>query len=269
MVKRLVVRVAVVALAASMLACSGGGDLVTDAVDTGSVSTAPATTDGDAASSTRPQPSLEPSGPGGAVVSTAPPSAGVSETGVSETGVPGLDSEDRFCAAWSRFGGSWQVLLVGSTFLGEPERVATWEIASASVIEESYVALIDHFPEELGPETDAVAEGYFGALRRRADASRLALDDAGASPEAVERLGQAWLDALSRRDPSNPDLAFEVPGDLRPLVGRAVDELRSQRVDFHLDPSLVIGVATPLTDVYLDTACPDQGALTGQEVDGS
>ena len=45
-----------------MLACSGGGDLVTDAVDTGSVSTAPATTAGDAAGSTRPQPSLGPAG---------------------------------------------------------------------------------------------------------------------------------------------------------------------------------------------------------------
>lgn len=245
-----------------MLGCSGGGGSVADPVAAEPASSGPGTLGGDTSTSMRP--AQESSVPDTTIASSTPPSIEM-----SETGVPGLDSEDSFCAAWSRFGGSWQVLLVGSTYLDEPERVAVWEVASASVIEESYVALIDHFPVELAAEADVVAEGYFGALRRRVAAARVALDEAGASPEAVERLGRAWLDALSRRDPSNPDLTLEVPDDLQQLVGRAVDRLRSRRVDFHLDPSLVIGVATPLTDAYLDTACPDQGALTGQEVGGS
>ncbi len=188
---------------------------------------------------------------------------------VPETGVPGLDSGDPFCASWSRFGGSWQVLLVGSTFLGDPGRVASWEIASADIIEAAYAAMIDSFPNELAAEEEIVAEAYFGALRRRADAARVSLDDAGSNFEAVQRLGRAWLEALATRDPLNPDLAFEIPEDLQELVDRAADDFRSQRVEFHLDPSMVVGVETPLTDTYLETGCPDQGTLSGQEVDGS
>ena len=187
---------------------------------------------------------------------------------VPETGVPGLDSDDRFCAAWSRFGGSWQILLVGSTFLGDAVRVTEWEIAAAHVIETAYADLLEHFPEELASERSTVADAYFGALQRRAATADSSLAAAGSDPEAVQRLGQAWLDALAERDPFDPDLVFEIPDDLRGLVGRAVDDFRSRRVDFHLDPSMVIGAETPLTDAYLETGCPDQGTLTGQEVSG-
>ena len=186
---------------------------------------------------------------------------------VAETGVPGLDSDDAFCAAWSRFGGSWQVLLVGSTFLGDPERVATWEIASAAIIVEAYAELIRHFPVELATEAEPVADAYFGVLYRRATVAGASLVDAGSSAETVRRLGQAWLEALAERDPLDPNLAFEVPDDLREVVGRAAADFRSRRVGFHLDPSMVVEADTPLTDTYLETACPDQGTLTGQEVD--
>lgn len=184
------------------------------------------------------------------------------------TGVPGLDSDDAFCAAWSRFGGSWQVLVVGSTFLGDPQRVATWEIAAAAVIDDAYAQLLDHFPDELTSEAEIVAEAYFGALHRRARAAAASLADAGADADVVQQLGQGWLDALAGRDPFDADLTFEVPAEVRQLVDRAVADFRSQRVEFHLDPSMVIGVETPLTDSYLETACPDQGTLSGQEVDG-
>ena len=186
---------------------------------------------------------------------------------VPETGVPGLDSDDAFCAAWSRFGGSWQVLLVGSTFLGEPERVATWEIAAAPVIEIAYGELIDTLPESLASEVDLVADGYFGVLGRRSADALDELRAAGSSPDDERRLAAAWRAALARRDPTDPGLDFVVPQDLRPLVDTAVAEFRRQRVEFHLDPSMAVGVETPLTDAYLETTCPDQGTLTGQEVD--
>ncbi len=128
--------------------------------------------------------------------------------------------------------------------------------------------LIEYFPEQLASETTTVAEGYFGALQRRSGAALAALGAVGADAEAVQRLGQAWVEALAVRDPFDPDLAFEVADDLQPVVDRAVDEFRSQRVEFHLDPSMVVGVDTPLTDAYLKTACPDQGTLSGQEVAG-
>ena len=69
------------------------------------------------------------------------------------TGIPGLDSGDRFCAAWSRFAGSWQALSVRSSLLGDPDRGATWEVASSAVVAEAYAALIDNFPEQLAVET--------------------------------------------------------------------------------------------------------------------
>jgi hypothetical protein len=196
--------------------------------------------------------------------SAAPPSI----VEVPLSGVPGLDSDDAFCAAWSQFGGSWQVLVVGSTFLGDADRVATWEIAASDVITTAYAGLIESFPIELVTEAELVADAYFGALQRRAQVAGTSLSGAGADPEAVRRLGQAWLDALARRDPFDADLSFEVPDDLRPLVEAAVADFRSQRVELHLDPSMVIGAETPLTDAYLETACPDQGTLSGQEVDG-
>lgn len=186
---------------------------------------------------------------------------------VPETGVPGLDSDDAFCAAWSRFGGSWQVLSVGSSFLGDPERVATWELAAAPVIDPAYAELIANFPDELASEADIVADGYFGALQRRSADALASLGAAGVTSAMAQRLGSEWLQALARRDPLDPDLAFEVPEDLGDVVDLAADDFRAKRVEFHLDPSMVIGVDTPLTDAFLETACPDQGTLTGQEVE--
>jgi hypothetical protein len=188
---------------------------------------------------------------------------------VSETGIPGLDSDDLFCAAWSRFAGTWQVLSVGSSFLGDPDRVAIWEVASSSVVAQAYADLIDNFPEPLAAEADRVADGYFGVLYRRSSAAGAALLMAGADAAALTRLSDAWLAALAERDPSDPDVSFAVPAQLEEIVNQAAVTLRTQRVEFHLDPSMVVGVETPLTDAFLETACPDQGTLTGQEIDGT
>lgn len=184
------------------------------------------------------------------------------------TGIPGLDSDDAFCGAWSRFAGTWQVLLVGSTFLDDPDRVAAWEIASSQVVDDAYRALAEHLPDELAGEADAAIDGYFGVLHRRAVEARAALGDAGASGEQVGALSRLWLGALAARDPTSPDLPFAVPGDLAELVARAVADFRNSRVEFHVDPSLAVTVDTPLTDVYVRDTCPDGGTLAGGEVSG-
>lgn len=208
--------------------------------------------------------SSEPSPPGStaAIVYSEP-----SLVAIPETGVPGLDSSDRFCSAWSRFGGSWQVLLVGSTFLGDPDRLAEWEIAASTVVGPAYDDLIAGLQEELASEADLVAEGYFGVLDRRLDVAEAALASAGADDAARETLRSAWIDALATRDPSTPDLAFTVPDGLEAIVADAAATVRSQRVEFHVDPSMVVDAVTPLTDAYLETSCPDRGTLTGQEID--
>jgi hypothetical protein len=201
-----------------------------------------------------------------AVTVTGAPTADVLGT-VPEVGVPGLDSDDVFCAAWSRFGGTWQVLLVGSTFLGDPDRVAEWEVVASQLVTDAYLDLIDHLPPALAPEADVVADRYFGVLARRAESAHASFEAAGGTAAEAEQLGRAWVEALARRDPASPDLALDVPVDLRDLVSSAAAGFRSQRVEIHLDPSMSVSVATPLTDDFLATACPDEGTLTGQEID--
>ena len=198
---------------------------------------------------------------------TLDPTATTAPIEIPATGVPGLDSADRFCAAWSRFGGSWQVLLVGSTFLDDPETVARWEVAAASLIESSYDELLINLPGELATEGEDLANGYFGALDRRSQAARMALAVSGATDADLRRLQQVWTEALATRDPSTPEIAFVVPDDLVDLVDAAAAQLMEARVEFHLDPSMVVDVETPLTDAYIESTCPDRGTLTGQEID--
>lgn len=273
-VKRSVLAVVLAVALAVAFGCSGSDDLADPTVVTSTTAIAdPTTSTTEAPSATSGVVVTQPpdaDGTSGPATTDDPPASStpaVSIVDVPETGVPGLDSDDRFCAAWSRFGGSWQVLLVGSTFLEDPQRVAAWEIAAATVVGDAYDGLVASFPEELADEADLVADGYFGVLDRRAADARQALADAGATADDVARLQEAWVEALATRDPSTPDLAFEIPAGLEPLVAEAAADLRERRVEIHVDPSMIVDVATPRTDSYLETTCPDQGTLSGQEID--
>lgn len=200
----------------------------------------------------------------------APPdvSATFAVVEVPESGVPGLDSEDSFCAAWSRFGGSWQVIQVAANFAPDPSVVPAMEVVAAPVVDGAYEAMFAAWPDELAAERDAVADGFFGPLDRRAEAALDALDAVGATDADLAALGAAWVEALAARQADDPVLTPVLGDELRALVDAAAAEFAAQRVDFVLDPSMRITVETPLTDAYLATACPDQGALTGGEVDG-
>lgn len=187
---------------------------------------------------------------------------------VPETGVPGLDSDDSFCAAWSRFGGTWQVIQVASNFAPDPTVVPAMEVVAAPVVVGAYDAMLAAWPDDLDDERDVVADGFFGPLDRRAQAALDALISAGANDADVAALGSAWVDALAARQPDDPVLFPELTDELGALVDVAAAEFASQRVDFIDDPSMRITAETPLTDAYLATACPDQGALTGGEIDG-
>lgn len=260
-----------------VVGCSGDDDAAADPASTSTDAVESPATDG-GAESLAPTTTAA-SDPGDPTIASSPPtepidttattatSTGPSLVAIPETGVPGLDSDDRFCSAWSRFGGSWQVLLVGSTFLGDPERVAEWEVAASTVVGPAYDDLIATLPDELADEADAVADGYFGVLDRRLAVAEAALASAGADDEGRAELRAAWIEALAGRDPTTPDLDFTVPEALGSIVTDAAAELRSQRVEFHVDPSMIVDVATPLTDAYLETTCPDRGTLTGQEID--
>jgi hypothetical protein len=186
---------------------------------------------------------------------------------VAESGIPGIDSEDAFCAAWSRFGGSWQVIQVAANFAPDPSIVPAMEVVASPVIGDAYDAMFEAWPEELVTERSTVADGFFGPLDRRALAAETALVVAGATPDDIAAIGDAWVAALATRDLENPVLTPELTDDQWALVDAAAATFADQLVEFRDDPSMRITVETPRTDAYLATACPDQGALTGTEVD--
>jgi hypothetical protein len=184
---------------------------------------------------------------------------------VPQTGVPGLDSDDRFCAAWSEFGGSWQVL-VQSAFEGDAAEVGRLELIAAPLVTAAYDELFEAWPAVLASEREVVADAYFGAFQRRSLDALAALKGAGATDDELGRLGQTWRDGLVGYDPNVGGVAVTLGDDLEGLVATAADSFAAARVPFGDDPSMVITAETPLTDQFLATACPDQGWIVGQDV---
>jgi hypothetical protein len=202
-------------------------------------------------------------------IPTLPPdvsiTAGPTFETVPETGVPGLDSDDRFCAAWSEFGGSWQVL-VQSAFEGDAAAVRRLELIAAPLVTAAYDELFEAWPTGLASERDVVADAYFGAFQRRSLDALSALEAAGATGDELDRLGRAWRDGLATYDPNTGGIAVTLGDDLEALLATAAETFAAARVAFGDDPSMVITAETPLTDQYLATACPDQGWIVGQDV---
>ncbi|HTH06954.1 MAG TPA: hypothetical protein VL916_13835 [Ilumatobacteraceae bacterium] len=241
-------------------ACSGDDDdagTATDGVSTAAttrpsseVTTPDASSNRDTAARSDPLPTA-PSAP--------PPTAGP-----ADTGVPGLDSEDAFCSAWSRFGGSWQLLLQAGA-AADPAQVARLEVIASTVVQDGYDDVLAALPAELDSERDVVADAYFGAFRRRSADAAAALADAGATDADVAALAQAWDAALAQYDPSST-VDVVVPPELEPTVDQAATAFSAARVPLQVDPSMVITAETPLTDAFLATACPDEGWIVGQDV---
>jgi hypothetical protein len=215
--------------------------------------------------------------PDPADVAAADPSAptGTSDTGsvaatpeslpvVPEIGVPGLDSDDVVCRAWSRFGGSFQVVAVAAAFgAGDPEAGAALEVIASPTVTAAYDDLVANWPDELGDEAEVVADGYLGPFARRADRALAALEAAGADATAKETIVAAWEAALAARDPNDPEIVVALPAPIQAIVDVAASELAGQIVPIPADPSLVSDVEVPLTEQYLDDNCPDRGTLGG------
>lgn len=218
--------------------------------------------------------SSAPTSTGAAGVTTPPPSnivvtlpeASVAE--LPEIGVPGLDSADAFCAAWSRFAGSFQVVAVTAAFgSGRPEQLAALEVAASPVVTEAYDSLLANWPAELSSEADIVAEQYLGPFARRLDVALTSLRDGDANAERIDEIANAWLAGLARRDPSTPEFSVDLDPAAWAVIDVAASDFAAQLVPFSQDPSLVTNANTPLTDEYLARSCPDQGTLSGQEVE--
>lgn len=200
------------------------------------------------------------------VVVTLPPVDTVPD--VAEVGVPGLDSDDAFCASWSRFAGSFQVVAVTSAFgSGSAAQLASLEVAAAPTVTAAYAQLVDNWPDELSSEAELVADEFLGPFARRLDVAASALEDAGADDTTITTISDAWVAGLAQRDPTTPEFVVDLPDEVWVVIDTAAADFSQQRVPFDSDPSLVTDVATPLTSEYLATSCPDQGTLSGQEVE--
>lgn len=196
-----------------------------------------------------------------------PPETRVSVVALEEVGTPGLDSDDAFCASWSRFAGSFQVVAVTAAFgSGGPEQLAALEVAASPTVTSAYGDLLANWPDELADEATLVADDFLGPFARRIGGARDALDDAGADEATIAAISEAWLAGLAQRDPSTPEFVVDLPDDVWATIDDAAALFADQRVPFGADPSLVTNVATPLTSEYLAVSCPDQGTLSGQEV---
>jgi hypothetical protein len=240
-------------------ACSGDDDDATPTTSTTETTqTSPSTAGSLPVTTTPGTGSTPPTAP--TVGPTAPPPTAAP----SDTGVPGLDSEDAFCSAWSRFGGSWQLLVQAGAAL-EPFQVARLEVIASTVVQDAYDDVFVAWPAQLESERDVVADAYFGAFQRRSADAAATLAAAGATDADVATLAQAWDAALAQYDPTTTvDVA--VPPELEPTLDHAASAFSAQRVPLAQDPSMVITAATPLTDDFLATACPDDGWIVGQDV---
>jgi hypothetical protein len=204
-----------------------------------------------------------------AAADTAPLASQVTLPSVESTGIPGLDSPDRLCAAWSRFAGSFQVVAVAAAFgAGGPQAVATLEVVAAPVATEAYTALFDAWPAELEAERDVVADQVLGPFQRRLADARAALEAAAGDPAVIDTVRAAWLATLAARDPASPEVSVDLGDAEWSVVDAAAQTYLGVRAPFTEDPSLVNDVATPLTDAYLAATCPDQGLLAGPDVVG-
>lgn len=180
-----------------------------------------------------------------------------------EIGVPGLDAEEVVCREWSRFAGSFQVASVAASFGDDPFGAAVLEVAAAPVVTAAAVEMIEVWPEELADEAEAVAERFLGPFARRSGRALDRLVDAGADEGQLERLAEAWLEALAQRDPTEvlPELILDE--DLADLVEAAAASFVADIPPIPLDPSLITDVEIPLTREFLFETCPDRGTLAG------
>jgi len=193
--------------------------------------------------------------------------AGAQPSVVSETGVPGLDSDDPFCAAWSRFGGSYQVVASYAGFGGgDDAAVAAVEVAAAPSVADAYADLSANWPDELVGELDLALDEAFGPFAQRLAVGRGALTDAGATGDDLAAIDAAWLATLAARDPDDPVPAIDLGESLQALVDAAVPGYLDAAGTWREDDSLVTEIEIPATNAYLSATCPDQGTLTGQEV---
>ncbi len=179
--------------------------------------------------------------------------------------IVGLESEDRFCRAWSRFTGTFQVLSVPAAFgLIDDAELLRREVVSAGITVQSGAELIAALPGPAESEAEVVAELLVGPYASRASDALGALAAAGASDDDLAGLDAVWLAALGTYDWVDLELDLVLGDALEDLVGRSAVLFGERRPGWFDDTALDVGdFAIPLTFDYAVENCPDAGALAG------
>lgn len=184
---------------------------------------------------------------------------------VPETGVPGIDSADDFCRAWSVFAGSYQALALAAG-TADPVTAARLEVVANDAIRTGASGLAALLPAELDDDRSAITETLTSPILRRADRARDLLATAGVDGEANARLADAWLDALAEQGLQTGDPTVTIDDrELDVAVREAAVALVDELPPIVEDPSLVVDVDLSGLESYLFDNCPDRGTLTGND----
>lgn len=185
---------------------------------------------------------------------------------VPETGVPGIDSADAFCRAWSQYGGSFQALALVSAERDLDAALGLELLGSTSVID-AHTAMAAELPPELEVERTLFIDQLLGPFATRARLAQTALVEAGIETDG---LSEYWLAALSEQGVDSPNLSLEPPPNVDPdafaaaISGFSASfEPDDQRIVD--DDSLVTNAVAPLSTDYLASNCPDRGILAGND----
>ena len=200
---------------------------------------------------------------------TEPPAvtAGATAT-VPDEPVPGLDSDDPFCRAWSEFAGSFQALALASSAGADPENAIRLEVAASGAVMRAVADLDASMPADAADERDTFIDALLGPFTGRARVANESLLAAGLTEAQVVELADLWLVTLSAARSQDPDLVFVVPPDDQPAFDDAVASFSARVVPIDQDPSLVTDADVPRTLAYIASACPDQGILAGNDTIG-
>ncbi len=250
---------AVVVAALGAAACSGDGDASREATVATSVAPTSESASGPARTT---DPTSDSTLTSTVVVSSlAEPTATIAT--VPEQGLPGIDSSDPFCRAWSEFAGSFQALTFASVVGSDPFAAARLEVVAAAVVVAAVQSLDEEFPDSIADEREPFVADVVGPFGRRAARATQELRAAGLTPDDVATLGDAWLVALVETGVDDPDIVVAVPDDLTAAVDEATTAFAANVPSIAADPSLVTDAETAATFDYLAQRCPDQGTLGG------
>jgi len=183
-------------------------------------------------------------------------------------GVPGLDSDDAFCRAWSEFGGTFQALASASNLASDPITAVEAEVAASVVLIRAVETMRENYPDEVADEAELFLDDLLGPLTRRAEKAQQELLDAGLSPDQITVLGELWLTTLAASGLGDPDISVDVPAELAAGFDEAVATFGGNLPLIAVDPSLVTNIEAPATQQYIAINCPDQGTLGGNDFVG-